>query len=247
MSSKKTYVISLGGSLIVPNEEINWQFLKKFRRLILDQLKKSPSTGLRQEGFSTSSKKGKKFFLVAGGGTTARKYSQAADKVVKIAPDDLDWLGIHSSRLNAHLLRTIFREQAHPEIIKNPTIHIKTDKNVMVGGGWKPGWSTDYVATMIAQEYEITQVVNLTNIDYVYTKDPGKHQDAEKIKEIDWADFRKLVGDKWTPGLNTPFDPIATQKAQKLGLEVTIMNGSNLSNLKKFLNGEKFKGTVIKN
>jgi uridylate kinase len=226
---KKTYVISLGGSLIVPNEEINWRFLKKFRRLLLDQLKAD-----------------KKFFLVAGGGTTARKYSQAAEKVVKIAPDDLDWLGIHSSRLNAHLLRTIFREQAHPEIIKNPTIRMSSNRNILVGGGWKPGWSTDYVATMIAQEYEIDKVVNLTNIDHVYTKDPNKYKDAKKIKEISWGDFRKLVGDKWTPGLNTPFDPIATQKGQKLNLEVAIMNGSDLPNLRKYLNGEKFKGTVIK-
>jgi uridylate kinase len=229
MKPTKTFVISLGGSLIVPNDEIDWSFLKKFRRLILNQLKSN-----------------KRFFLVAGGGTTARKYSQAASQVVKIAPDDLDWLGIHSSRLNAHLLRTIFRDQAHPEIIKNPTIHMKTDKNIMVGGGWKPGWSTDYVATMIAQEYEVDHVVNLTNIDYVYTKDPKKHKDAEKIKQISWKEFRKLVGDKWTPGLNTPFDPIATQKGQKLGLEVALMNGNNLDNLRKYLNGENFKGTVIK-
>ncbi len=229
MQHKKTFVISLGGSLIVPNEEINWRFLKKFRKLILNQLNTD-----------------KKFFLVAGGGTTARKYIQAASKVIKISPDDLDWLGIHSSRLNAHLLRTIFRDQAHPEIIKNPTIHIEAKENIMVGGGWKPGWSTDYVATMIAQEYEIKHLVNLTNIDYVYTKNPNKYKDAEKIKETDWKDFRKLIGDKWTPGLNTPFDPIATQKGEKLGLEVTLMNGGNLNNLKKYLNGETFKGTIIK-
>ncbi len=229
MQHKKTFVISLGGSLIVPNEEINWRFLKKFRKLILNQLNTD-----------------KKFFLVAGGGITARKYIQAASKVIKISPDDLDWLGIHSSRLNAHLLRTIFRDQAHPEIIKNPTIHIEAKENIMVGGGWKPGWSTDYVATMIAQEYEIKHLVNLTNIDYVYTKNPNKYKNAEKIKETNWKDFRKLVGDKWTPGLNTPFDPIATQKGEKLGLEVTLMNGGNLNNLKKYLNGETFKGTIIK-
>lgn len=230
MPSKQTFVISLGGSLIIPNDEIDWKFLQKFRRLILNQLKQN-----------------KKFFLVAGGGTTARKYSQAANKVVKIEPDDLDWLGIHSSRLNAHLLRTIFREQAHPEIIKNPTIHMETKEDVVVGGGWKPGWSTDYVATMIAQEYEIDHVVTLTNIDYVYDKDPKKYKDAQQITETSWDDFRRLVGDEWTPGLNTPFDPIATQKAQKLDLEVAIMNGTNLPNLRKYLNGEKFKGSVIKN
>ena len=237
MPSNKNYVIALGGSLIVPNDEIDHRFLKKFRCLILNQLKQTPSTG-------SGSKK--KFFLVAGGGTTARKYSQAAEKVVKIDPEDLDWLGIHSSRLNAHLLRTIFREQAHPEIIKNPTIHMEAKENIVVGGGWKPGWSTDYVATMIAQEYEVDKVVTLTNIDYVYDKDPKKDPSAQKIKQATWQEFRELVGDEWTPGLNTPFDPIATKKAQKLNLEVAIMNGTDLPNLRKYLNGEKFKGTVIK-
>ncbi|HMB65871.1 MAG TPA: UMP kinase [Patescibacteria group bacterium] len=229
MTKPQNYIISLGGSLIIPNDEINWQYLKKFRRLILDQLKAD-----------------KRFFLVAGGGTTARKYSQAANKVVKIAPDDLDWLGIHSSRLNAHLIRTIFRDQAHPEIIKNPTIHMDTDKNVVVGGGWKPGWSTDYVATMIAQEYEVEHVINLTNIDYVYDKDPARYPDAQKIKKTGWKDFRKLVGNKWKPGLNTPFDPIASKKAEQLDLEVVLMNGNKLANLRKYLNGENFQGTVIK-
>jgi len=121
-----------------------------------------------------------------------------------------------------------------------------TDKNVVVGGGWKPGWSTDYVATMIAQEYEVEHVINLTNIDYVYDKDPARYPDAQKIKKTGWKDFRKLVGNKWKPGLNTPFDPIASKKAEQLDLEVVLMNGNKLANLRKYLNGENFQGTVIK-
>ncbi len=225
---KKTFIISLGGSLIVPQEGINHKLLKGFKELILKQIKK-----------------GNRFFLISGGGVTCRKYIEAASKISKMTDDDLDWLGIHSSRLNAHLLRTIFRDVAHPEIIKNPTHIMSTSKKVIVGGGWKPGWSTDYVATVIAQEYEVPTVINLSNIDYAYTKDPNKYKDAEKIEETTWKEFRKIVGNKWVPGMNAPFDPIASRKADHLGLTVHIMNGKKLKNLEKCLNGEKFAGTTI--
>ena len=98
----------------------------------------------------------------------------------------------------------------------------------MVAGGWKPGWSTDYVASIIAQEYGVRTVINLSNIDYVYDSDPKKNKDAKKIAEIKWKEFRKIVGNKWKPGLNMPFDPIASQKGEQLGLEVAIMNGPYL-------------------
>lgn len=226
---KKSFIISVGGSLIVTDKGINTDFLAKFRKFILKQLKT-----------------GKTFFLVVGGGATARQYIQAADKVFRIADDDKDWLGIHSTRLNAHLMKTILRDVAHQEIIKNPTFRMASDKKVIIAGGWKPGWSTDYVATMIAQEYEVKTVINLSNIDYVYTSDPKKDKKAERIEEISWKKFRKLVGSKWKPGLNMPFDPIASQKGESLGLEVAIMNGCDFKNLESFLDEEKFKGTLIR-
>ncbi len=230
MIKNKTYVISLGGSLIVPQTGIDWKFLKKFRELILAE-----------------TKSGKKFFLISGGGATCRNYNQAAGKVIKIDPEDLDWLGIHATRLNAHLLRTIFRDEAHPEIITNPQKKMIAQENIIVASGWRPGWSTDYVATVLAEKYGIKNVINLSNIDYVYDKDPKKYPDAKKIVNINWPDFRKIVGDKWDPGLNAPFDPVASKKAQQLGLKVVIMNGKNITNLKNYLGERKFIGTVIEN
>ncbi len=226
---KKIFVISIGGSLIVPAEGIDWRFLKEFRVFILEKIKQ-----------------GNKFFLIAGGGRTARNYVAAAEQVVKIERDDLDWLGIHATRLNAHLLRTVFRDQAHPEIIKNPLVKMRSSKKIIVASGWKPGWSTDYVAVIIAREYGAKTILNLSNIDYVYDKDPNKHKNAKMIEKINWPEFRKLVGNKWSPSLNAPFDPIASKKAQSLKLEVAILNGKNMGNLENYMAGKDFKGTVIK-
>lgn len=225
---KNTFIISLGGSLIAPPKGINHVYLKKFRQLILSQIRK-----------------GNKFFIIAGGGTTAREYQKAAKKIMAVPPYDLDWLGIHSSRLNARLIKIIFHDHAHHEIIKNPTVRINSKNKILVGGGWKPGWSTDYVATMIAEHYKIKTVINLSNIDYAYDKDPKKFKTAKKIKDINWKNFRKVVGNKWEPGLSKPFDPIASRKAQSLNLQVVIMNGRKLNNLKNFLDGKKYNGTTI--
>ncbi len=209
-------------------KDINYKFLKDLRKLILKEIKK-----------------GNKFFLVAGGGKTARKYIDSAQKIVKVADDDLDWLGIHSSRLNAHLIKTIFREVAHQEIIKNPTIHLPVPEKVVVAGGWKPGWSTDYVATLVAQEYEADTVINLSNIKYAYDKDPKKYKNAKKLENVNWKEFRKVVGNSWKPGLNTPFDPIASKKGEQLGLKVIIADGKNLKNLSNIIEGKNYQGTTV--
>ena len=100
---KKTVVISLGGSLIAP-KEINVAFLKEFRKLILDFVKR-----------------GNRVIIVCGGGKICRKYNAAAERVFKGVSDvDLDWLGITATRLNAELLRVVFGNKAHEEVLPNP-------------------------------------------------------------------------------------------------------------------------------
>jgi uridylate kinase len=227
-------VISLGGSLIVP-KYIDWKFLKKFRELIISEIKK-----------------GKRFAIITGGGYAAREYAQAANKVTKLTRNDQDWLGVHATRLNAHLIKTIFRKYANPRINKNPrtkedlTKSFEKGEGIMVAAGWRPGWSTDYVATIIAERLGAKKLINLSNIKYACDKDPKKFKDAKIIKEINWKNFRKIVGNKWDPGLNMPFDPVASKLAQKNNLEVIITEGKNLKNLKNILEEKKFQGTVIK-
>jgi ubiquinone/menaquinone biosynthesis C-methylase UbiE len=116
---------------------------------------------------------------------------------------------------------------------------------VVVGAGWKPGWSSDYDAVLLAQDYGAQLIINLSNIDWVYDKDPNKYPDAKPIKKMTWEEMKKLVGDKWVPGMNAPFDPIAAQLAEKLNLTVVVANGKDFKNLEKIVSGEAFNGTVI--
>ena len=225
----ETIIISLGGSVLAPSQ-IDVGFLQRFRQLILKFVHD-----------------GSRFVIICGGGKTAREYQGAAAKVVHTVPEDLDWLGIHATRLNAHLLRTIFREVAHAKLVKNPNekIKLKESEKVVVAAGWKPGRSTDYIAVLLAKNLGARTVINITNTDYVYDKDPSKFGDAKPLHHVSWKEFRKLIGvSRWSPGLNTPFDPVAAKVAERMKLRVAVM-GKDLGNLEGFLVGRQFRGTVI--
>ncbi len=231
---ENTYIISLGGSLIVPGE-IDTEFLSNFRSLIIDQIEKS----------------NRKFMLITGGGQTARRYVNAVSGITNAMTDeDRDWLGIHATRLNAQLVRNLFKGYAYDRINKNPHelegFYECTD-SVMVAAGWRPGASTDYVSTMLARHLGITTIINLSNIDYIYDKDPRKFDDAQKIEDMSWAEFRQMFGGEWKPGLHTPIDPMAAEYAEREDLSVVTIGGDDLSNLQKYLDGEKFEGSIIKN
>jgi uridylate kinase len=221
-------VISIGGSIVVPKEGIDVPYLEAFRKVIL--------THIRQ---------GSRFIIVVGGGHTARAYQQAANRIVHLASEDVDWLGIHATRLNGHLLRALFRDQAIHRVVKDPTRPLNWRASVLIAAGWKPGWSTDYIAVRLAQKFKATQIINLTNIDAVYDKDPSQHEDAEPYDALPWKEFRKLIPATWSPGANAPFDPIASRLAEKCGMSVVITRGTDLKNLQKILDGKKYKGTII--
>lgn len=225
--SRNFIVISVGGSLIVP-EKIDISFLRAFQKLILKYVKK-----------------GKRFIIISGGGRTARNYQKAANILTKLIREDIDWLGIHATRINAHLLKAIFYKQAHPKIIKNPLEKVRFKEKILIAAGWKPGFSTDYDAVMLAKNVKTKILVNLTNVDFVYDKNPKEFKDAKPYKLISWKKFRTFLPRKWRPGLSTPFDPIASKEAEKIRLEVAVINGKKLKRLENYLDGKDFIGTVI--
>ncbi len=229
---KNAFILSLGGSLVVPSSGIDTEFLTALNTFLRKQI----------------SEKKRRFFLVVGGGATTRLYQQAAQSVIgtRIENEDLDWIGIHATRLNAHMIRVIFRDIAHSHVIKHYEIIRKVDEPIVIAAGWKPGWSTDYCAITLCQDYGIQTAINMTNVDQVYDKDPRKNKDAKPLKEIRWKEYCRMAGDKWIPGMNLPFDPIASKLARDLGVTVKILNGRNLDNLEKALDGKPFVGTTIR-
>lgn len=227
MKQSNYKIIALGGSIILP-DKINVKFLKKFHSHLLKWLKEEM-----------------RFVIVIGGGRLSRLYQDAASKIVKVVPEDLDWIGIHVTRINAHLLRTIFRKEAYPIVLDDPQKPIQGRPNLIFAAGWKPGWSTDYVTMLLAKRFGAKEVFVAGKPDYVYDKDFVKHNDAHVLKRISWQEYRQLISNKWIPGLKAPVDPIAAKFAQQSKIKAVILNGEDLDNLHNALKDKKFKGSTI--
>lgn len=225
----ETIVISLGGSLIIP-DQIDVAFLKNFKKLILAEVAK-----------------GKKFLIITGGGKLCRRYQEATKEITNPSRDNLDWIGIASLKLNAELVRVIFDEFASEQIVLNPSELFSFEKPIVVGAAYRPGGSTDWDAVLGARTIKAKKIINLSNVAYVYDSDPKKNPEAKKFEKISWKDYRKLIPEDWDPGLNLPFDPTASKLAEESGMEVIILKGEPLSNLENCLQGKEFQGTTIVN
>ncbi len=246
---KKIVIVSLGGSIVCP-DGVDIPFLKKFKKLVEAQIKK-----------------GTKFVLIIGGGRISRDYQNAAGAVSKVVDEDKDWIGIHATRLNAHLLRTIFRNVCDPTIIdsrqkaKELSFNFKKSSKakprsksrsdfgsgypITIGAGWRPGWSTDFVTVATAEAIKIKEVIFAGKPEYVFNKDNQKFKDAVAFEKMSWPEYKKLIPQKWSPGFHSPVDPVAARLAEKAKITGIVIGGRDLKNFSNLITGKNFKGTII--
>ncbi|MDR1870058.1 MAG: UMP kinase [Treponema sp.] len=223
-------VISLGGSIVAP-EGVDTAFLSAFVEMIRSII---------------AADSNRRFIFVVGGGGPARRWQNAYREIAGgVKDEEADWIGIMATRLNAQLVKAVMGDLCAQEVVTNPMEVGPLTGHVLAAAGWKPGFSTDYDAVLLAERFGADMVINLSNIEKVYTADPKTDPDARPIDKISWADFRSMVGDEWVPGKNVPFDPVASRHAQKIGVKVICASGKNLENVKKILSGEEFIGTSI--
>ncbi len=224
-------VISLGGSIVAPREA-DVSFLKQFRETVNTYLDEDRDRGL--------------IFIVGGGGP-ARAYQRAYRELTEnqAETEQQDWIGIAATRLNGELIRGLFLKRCPSPLVTNPHEVPVFSGAIMVAAGWKPGFSTDNDAVILAERFSADTVINLSNISQVYTADPKEDPEAVPLDRISWKEFRKLVGETWEPGKNVPFDPVATRRAAELHLTVITAAGRDIDNLNALLRGEPFTGTVI--
>ncbi|GAB6090174.1 UMP kinase [Spirochaeta dissipatitropha] len=223
-------VISLGGSIVAP-DEVDVPYIHALALTIREYLQENSQ---------------RKIILIIGGGGPARRYQRAYRELCEKADNDAqDWIGIMATRLNAELVRAVFDKECGTAVVTDPTAEFDFPGQILVAAGWKPGFSTDFDAVMLAQRFSANRIINLSNIEKVYTADPKIDPDAQALDYISWDDFRKMVGTEWIPGKNTPFDPIASAKASELNLQVIAAGGRDLPNFRRILHGEDSICTVI--
>jgi uridylate kinase len=232
-----TTVVSLGGSIVAP-EGPDPVFLSSFLAIVREHLAADPE---------------RRLILVVGGGGPARLW-QKAYRDASVARDASgpaedheaqDWIGIMATRLNAQLVKALLGPLCPQDVTTDPTSLSIFMGRVLVAAGWKPGFSTDYDAVLLAERFGADRILNLSNIAKVYSADPRVDPSAKPIDAISWAAFQAIVGTEWSPGKNLPFDPVATRKAAELRLSVICAAGRDLENLRRMLEGESFTGTLI--
>lgn len=227
---KEIIVISLGGSLIVP-EIVNPKFLEKFKKTLRNLYKTH------------------KFVVVCGGGTIARKYI-AILKEDHQSNKSLSIAGIRATRENARFMMQFFGRDANdylPKNMKEVKSHLKKNSTVFCGAlRYSRKATSDATAVKLAHFLK-TYFINITDVDGLYTKNPIKFKDAKLISKISWREFEKMaLKSKYAPGQHFVLDQNAATLIRKYKIQTYIM-GKDLFNLEKILKGRSFEGTLIKN
>lgn len=226
---KEVIVISLGGSLIIPNE-VDIKVLQKLKKVILKNSKKY------------------KFIIVCGGGSTARKYINGLRKA-KVNETFQSYAGISATRMNARFMNYMFNQDATygiPHTLKEVKKYLAKHNIVFCGAlEYKPKQTSDSTSAEIAKEFK-AKFINLTNIKGLYTDNPLTHKNAKFIPEISWEDFhKKALKMTFKPGQHFVLDQTASRIIKKNKIPTYIINGKAPKEIDKLLNNKKFKGTII--
>lgn len=229
---EKIKVISLGGSIIAPDQP-DVEFIKKFREIIKDYLEADSD---------------RRLILVVGGGAPAREYQKAGKKILdSIGNNALDRIGIMATRLNAQLVKEVFSPFCEDPVVTDPTANFTFNGRILLAAGWVPGFSTDNDAVLLAERFGAKTVINLSNISKIYSDDPKTNPQAVPLDTLTWGQYKAIVGSIWSPGKNAPFDPVATKRASELDLKLISAGGKDIANIQKILEEKPFEGTTISN
>ena len=207
--------------------------------------------------------------LVVGGGAPARTYQQAftaaqecltqkleLQKTSLSSLNYLDELGIQATHINGEYLRLLasclFDQEGQP-LVRQPLLRsydtlpaVSQLGRIVVGSGWKPGFSTDYDAVLLAEHVAARRLLSLSNIAQIYDADPKQNPQAKPLSHLGWECYREMIDSEWQPGSSLPFDPVASAHAAQIGLELIFASGRDLANLACILAGKEFIGTVVR-
>ncbi len=224
----KTIVISLGGSIIIP-DEVDYKFIDKFKDLI------------------KKLSKDMKVVIVTGGGSTARKY---INPLIKggISQKTACLIGIGITRLNARFMLNFFGEPSAkhlPSSMKEIKNMLEKDRIIFTGGlRFVQDNTSDGTSAQIAS-YLKTDLINITNVRGLYDKDPKKYKDARFIPKIKFEEFNKITSKiKYSAGQHFILDQNASKIIMKNRIKTSII-GPDLKNIENCMMGKKFIGTII--
>jgi uridylate kinase len=222
-------VISLGGSVLVPDEG-DARYLSKLAWLLTEMSKEY------------------QICVVCGGGRIARYYISTG-RELDFTEDELDNLGIAVTRLNATMLLLALGDEVFPAMPRSEeeAARLIEDGGMIVMGGTTPSHTTDAVAARVAELVKAKRIVNATSVDAAYSADPKKFADAERYVNMTPRQLYDLVNKGvHEAGPSDVFDRLGAEIAMRAGIPIYIVNGRDLEEMENAIKGKVVKGTVVK-
>ena len=219
-------VVSIGGSILVPGEN-DADFIRKLAEMLKEVSKEVQLS------------------VVCGGGKTARYYAGIAKD---LGGDTYaqDMVGIAATRMNAQLLSLALGDM--PDTITGDveeTARASAPEKISVMGGTVPGHTTDAVSAMVAASMRADRIVNGTSVDAVYTDDPRKNPDAKKITSMTIDELSDIVYKEHGASKSSVFDPLGVKLAKENRIDILMVDGRNLDELRNAILGKKINGTFV--
>ncbi|MBE6524687.1 MAG: UMP kinase [Thermoplasmata archaeon] len=219
-------VVSIGGSILVPGEN-DAEFIGKLAKMLKEVSKEV------------------QLAIVCGGGKTARYYAGIA-KDLGGSTYEQDILGIAATRMNAQLLMLALGEMPDA-VITDPEELVKASQpgKIVVMGGTVPGHTTDAVSSMVAAAMKADRIINGTSVDAVYTADPRKDPNAKKIPKMTIDELAEIVYKEHGASKSSVFDPLGVKLAKENRMDILMIDGRNLDELKNAILGKPINGTFV--
>lgn len=220
-------VIAIGGSILL--KDYDYKMFKEYGEL----LKKLSGEH--------------EIFVVVGGGKPAREYISIV-RDLNCGEAICDDIGIEVTRINARILLSTLNDYAYQNVPSNfkEALEYSASGKIIVMGGTEPAHSTDAVSAILAEYVHGDLLINLTSVNGMYDKDPNKFDDAKLIEEITAEDMLKFIeGKDVKAGTYEFFDMTAIQMIKRSNLKTVIINGFDVKNLEKAINGEKVGTRII--
>jgi uridylate kinase len=221
-------VVSIGGSVLIPDDN-DHEYLSRLAEMLIDLSRRVKLT------------------IVVGGGKVSRYYINLGRKL-GFNEQNLDEMGVNVTRLNAKLLILALSGNSndYPATSVAEAVVIGRDHPIVVMGGTSPGHTTDGVAASVAEFANANRIVNATNVDGVYTKDPNVHDDAEKIEKMSFEELLECCKTSdWKAGPRNVFDAMGAEIIAKNEIPLLVVKGRDLEALRSAIMGKSFNGTTV--
>ncbi len=215
-------VVSLGGSIFAEN-------MSSYLMNIINLFKRKES-----------------YAIVVGGGPIAR---ERIDFLRRLGATEyhLDKMGIHATRLNAMTVSLALGNSMEIPRTIDEAISILHEYGRVVMGGTEPGHTTDAVSVLLAEAYGADNVLNVTNVDSLYDRNP-KLSGAKKIAGISYTELINMItAEKRGAGANFPTDILSLSIAMRSNIKIKILSYKDVNNISRALDGTSFEGTLISN